>query len=469
MSFCQQKYWIDLTEGTSLKQTSSILLEENIKICTQSEWLNAISVEIQDSDTSWISELSFVTSISPVKKLTPQSYQASRKMDVTMLQKNIDLLNLEAFQKERLTGKGVKVGIIDAGFENSDSTAVLSHLYQNNQIALTKDFVNATSHDFYTKKTNHDYHGRLVLSIMAGMNDTIKGIAHQATYYLARTEDGANESRIEEDHWIKAIEWMHTNGVRLVNTSLGYATFFDDSTENYLPNQMDGKTSKIALAARIAVRKKNMILVVSGGNMGGNKDWKVLTTPADAEEVIAVGAIDNTLSLKQSYSSQGGDQISYVKPDLVCYSPNGTSYSAPIITAMIACALQAQPNISNKRLKDALYKSCHLHRTPNDFVGRGYPDAQKFLALLNRENITDEFSLLKLRVPLDHDFKFEAKDSPVSVFHKSDKLHVIGQKEIDFHHYDSFQKELKNLDPKTHYTTFISYTERFIIEVEWKR
>ena len=52
---------------------------------------------------------------------------------------------------------------------------------------------------------------------------------------------------VEEDDWVKAIEWMHKNGVQLVNTSLGYSEF-DNAEENHEWSDMNGRTTMITPA-----------------------------------------------------------------------------------------------------------------------------------------------------------------------------------------------------------------------------
>ena len=463
-SFSQEKYWLDISESISLADAEKHLNTKGHTVINKSEWLHSLTILTTQEELVKLKNTIIITSTGLVKSFETHHSQ-ERTMDIEMLSENYKLLNLQAFNSSGLTGKGVPIGIIDAGFEKADLTKELSHLFKNKQIIKTKDFVSDKNEDFYAHKTAFDFHGRQVLSLIAGKKDTITSLAFEANYYLARTENGDIESRIEEDNWISAIEWLYKNKVRLVNTSLGYAAMFDDSTENYLPGDMDGKTSRVAKAARIAVNRKNMILVVSAGNMGEQNNWQVLTTPADVKGVISVGAIGTHSMIKQGYSSKGGENLKYIKPDLVCYSPSGTSYSAPIITSMIACILQLQPDISVKKLYRILYGSCNLLVSPNNYVGRGYPNGETISQQLKTNEKLSGKKLTKIRTEDIYTKKMRLHDYPVTVFDKRNKHHVILQYEINK------GKELiinkKNLSEEVKFTTIITNSGE-VIEIAWQ-
>ena len=125
------------------------------------------------------------------------------------------------------------------------------------------------------------------------------------------------------------MEWIDSLGVRVINTSLGYAKGFSNPAENYEPTQMDGHTSVISKAAQIATEKKGILLVVSAGNEGDDTNWMLISTPADAEGVLAVGATNQKLWNKIGYSSIGPEFLPYLKPNVSCFSLYGTSLAAP--------------------------------------------------------------------------------------------------------------------------------------------
>lgn len=130
---------------------------------------------------------------------------------------------------------------------------------------------------------------------------------------MLRSEDNDTEQPVEEDNWAAAIEFADSVGVDVVNTSLGYYAF-DDSTFNYRYRDLDGRTSVMALSAAHAA-DKGMLVVCSAGNSGAGT-WKKITPPADAENVITVGAIDRK-GMNATFSSLGYTADGRVKPDVM--------------------------------------------------------------------------------------------------------------------------------------------------------
>jgi hypothetical protein len=192
-----------------------------------------------------------------------------------------------------LTGKDVKVGVIDVGFYGLTTNRTLRHLLQEDRIKDVKDFITPSRTEHFNENETHsDYHGAEVLQMLTGYDPDRKmqyGLATGAHFYLARTDHGIREARTEEDNWIAAVERLDSLGVRLINTSLGYALGFTNPKENYKPSEMDGRTSKISRAAQVAVEEKGMLIVVSAGNEGDDARWRVVSTPADAQGVLSVG------------------------------------------------------------------------------------------------------------------------------------------------------------------------------------
>ena len=145
-------------------------------------------------------------------------------------------------------------------------------------------------------------HGTKVLSTMAvdepGM---FVGTAPEAAFYLCRTEVANTESRAEEDYWAAAAEFADSAGVDIINSSLGYHDFNDPAT-NYTYDDLDGKTSLVSrTASRLA--GKGMLLVNSAGN-DGMGTWKLIGVPADADDILTVGAV-NGQKQNAAFSSLG--------------------------------------------------------------------------------------------------------------------------------------------------------------------
>ena len=304
----------------------------------------------------------------------------------------LDVINGLEMVKYGLTGKGVKIGVIDLGFHKANETPYLKHIFKNNQVSSTFDFLDPEDEDIYDENTKMDWHGTLVWKYIGGKDEQKKkvyGVATDATYYLARTDDGEKEYQKEMEYFAEALKWFHEQGVRLIHTSLGYSYGFDDPGENLIPEDMNGKTALISKAVEKAIKDYNMIVVTSAGNEGDNV-WKIISAPADVENIISVGSIEKNL-IKHRASSVGPEFLSYLKPDVSCYNPEGgggTSFSAPIVTGLIACMLQKSPELTAKEIKSILQKSGHIYPFGNNYVGYGMPDAKKIIKLLEDRDAT---------------------------------------------------------------------------------
>ncbi|MEL7005081.1 MAG: S8 family serine peptidase, partial [Bacteroidota bacterium] len=250
----------------------------------------------------------------------------------------------------------------------------------------------------------------------------------EADYYLARTDQGDREYRGEEDYWVAALEWMYDKGVRLVNSSVGYSNGYDDPSEDYERAQVDGESSAITKVAAIAAKEKGMILVIAAGN-DGNKDFEIISVPADAEGVISVGASGFRQWNKAGYSAIGAEHMDDIKPEVACYSFSGTSFSAPVITGLVACIWQAYPDLTNKEVIDYIKESSHLYNAPNNYLGYGVPNAKRILKLIKDQKTKAKFDqLITLEETVSIEFLGETN---IIAFHKKDDRIVIKQQSID--------------------------------------
>jgi len=241
----------------------------------------------------------------------------------------LEQINAKAIINKGLTGKGVQIGVIDAGFDGLFTWKVLRQINQSGQIKFTKNYVPDSITDFY--KGNH---GSWVLGYIGGKKDGyIEGLATNAEYYLVRNEYGSKDYRIEEVYLEQALDTMYNMGIRLINISSGYTDKYADKKEKYKPSDMDGKTTYISKVCE-KYAKKGMIIIVTAGNEGDYYDfWKrYISAPADAENVISVGAthfslfkpdLNGKYLLKASYSGTGPKFLPYIKPDVACFSDRG--------------------------------------------------------------------------------------------------------------------------------------------------
>lgn len=334
-----------------------------------------------------------------------------------------------AFVERQLDGTGVKVGVIDIGFTNADKHVALREIFDRHNIGATKDFVSSERKEFYEPLSEQDEHGTNTLKYLGGRDSLLQyGLATNATFYLARTDDALSESRQEEENFLKALEWLHENGVRLVNVSLGYGFGFDRPEENYFPDDMNGVTSQVSKAATRFITEHNMIIVVSAGNNGDNP-WQVINTPADAKDVITVGVTDK-MKMKAAVSSKGSEKTVFLKPDIVCFNTElTTSSAAPVITGMIACLLQDRPNMSTAEVKDIIQRSGHLFPFGNNYLGYGVPSASKIVKWNDGETKSVNAVAEKLTARDSVSIQWSGTGNVV-LYHKKDQWNVLQEEKL---------------------------------------
>lgn len=443
------------------------LRRAGISINCTSRWLNAVSVFMDKDCIAEVKQLDFVKAIHPIDRNLHISSYIPQTLTPEYYSTVMGQVNASAFTEQDLTGTGVTIGVIDVGFYGVADNKSLQHLLSDNRITDIQDYVNPGNSDHFTQlETNSDFHGTEVLQMITGFEPEKKlqyGMATGAKFCLARTDHGTKETRQEEDNWVMAMERMDSLGIRLINTSLGYALGFTNPKENYRPQDMDGKTSTISQATMIATEEKGMLIVVSAGNEGDDPKWRIVSTPADAEGVISVGATKAKSRDKIGYSSIGPDFLPYLKPNVSCFSPSGTSFSAPVITGFAACLMQADASLTNKQLKHVIEKSGHLYPYGNNFVGYGVPDASRALQLLKDSTL----SLNNIRVVKQKGNLLTLKlDNPglerAVLFRKKNQYLVIEQKLVGLM---KGQLELKRL-PHEKQTTIDLGNE--IVEVIWE-
>ena len=370
------------------------------KVLHTSRWMNGATVEANEQTIQAIKQCTFVDTI----YLTRTDEESSvipplslRKREVIIGERQeakgegleqLVQLNLLPLHQAGYKGKGIRVGIADGGFYNADSLESLPHDQWLGYTDLTDD-----KEDIFGQTGNH---GSLCLTAIVAHKEisdgtlagtfTYSGTATEASYYLFKTEEHTTESPKEIDNWVAAIEMADSLGLHIVSTSLGYTTF-DDEQFNFAYSDMDGLTSRGAQASLIAARK-GMLLVTAMGNEG-NKDWHYLSTPADADSILSVGAV-NQDGQAGIFSSFGPSVDGRVKPEVCAMgegtsliSPanntvitsNGTSFACPLIAGMAASLWSALPQATNMEIREMIIRSCDKYSQPHEQYGYGIPNA----------------------------------------------------------------------------------------------
>jgi subtilisin family serine protease len=289
----------------------------------------------------------------------------------------IEMLNGHRLHNIGHKGSGMTIAVLDGGFQNCD----LIPVFQKTNILGVKDFVYPNSTHFY-RETDH---GTKVLSAMAANEpEVLVGTAPEARYWLLRCEDQQTEQPVEEDYWAMAAEFADSAGVDIISSSLGYNEY--DSLPNYYhQHDLDGHTALISHTASM-LAKKGIILVNSAGNSGMGP-WKKITFPADADDILTVGAL-NTERKNAPFSGVGPTQDGRMKPDVMALgSPTalfsgrgtivrdmGTSFSAPIVAGLVACLWQAFPQKTALEIIRLVRQTSNGYEKPDNIYGYGMPN-----------------------------------------------------------------------------------------------
>lgn len=347
------------------------------------EYAAPLSIPISGPESGKFGMPDAIPFANPGEEMYLRSRQQGRSVSVIdygLAANQAEMISVDLLHDAGYQGQGMIIAVIDAGFTAVDVLPVFDSLWMNGQILGAVDFAEPGSNIFSTHS-----HGTMVLSIMGGnIPMQMVGTAPKASYWLLRSEIGSSEYRVEEDNWVAAAEFADSAGVDIINSSLGY-TEFDDSTQNYIYENMDGNTTRVTQGADIAA-SKGMIVVNSAGN-SGTSSWGYISAPSDGDSVIAVGAVD-FFGTYAPFSSRGPSYDGRVKPDVSAQgsgttiadiwgnitSGSGTSFSSPVIAGATACLWQAAVGMSNMAVVNAIKQSAHIFAFPDSLYGYGIPN-----------------------------------------------------------------------------------------------
>lgn len=364
------------------------LPKHGAKVVRVSRWLNAALVEHRG--TIHLNQMEGVLRVAPLHPRKADRVAESVDSPGTgVSDKNFNMHNGLDLRNAGYTGKGILIAVFDAGFNGVDTNKAFARLRDENRIVYKRDMI-ANGNVF-----QYDNHGAMVLSCMAAyLEGAYSGTAVDASYCLFVTEYAPTETQSEEFNWVAAAEIADSLGVQLINSSLGYTTF-DDSQTDYEYQDMDGRTAISTKGAVMAARKG--ILVVNSAGNSRTKPWKYIGAPADADSILAVGAITIDSSLA-SFSSSGPTSDGRVKPEVAALgsstsvintsgniaNASGTSFAAPVMAGLCASLWQSEPQLTNMEIRQVVLESANQFANPDTNIGYGIPDFSKALKLAGK-------------------------------------------------------------------------------------
>ncbi|MDO4263120.1 MAG: S8 family serine peptidase [Deinococcus sp.] len=272
-------------------QQRSVLLQaqsagiEFQEIASFQTLFNGFSVEVADAEVGRFTRLPGVRAIYPVDVIEQPQVQSGGSAPEMF--SAVGMTGADIAQNELgLTGKGVKVGVIDSGIDNE-------HPAFAGRVVAQYDFV---GDDFDSSSVNGNPvpqpdpiaddcggHGSHVAGIVGGNDPAtgFKGVAPEVSFGSYRVFGCGGSTTA--DIMLQAMERAAQDGMDVVNMSIG--------------SSYQWAEYPTAKAADRLV-KRGVVVTISAGNSGANGQFAT-GAPSLAEKAISVAAVDNAeISLK---------------------------------------------------------------------------------------------------------------------------------------------------------------------------
>lgn len=266
-----------------------------------------------------------------------------------------------------LTGKGVKVAVLDTGVD-------LTHPDLKDRVSETKSFIEGQ------EVADRNGHGTHVSSTVGGSGAASdgkeKGVAPGATLAVGKVLN--NQGSGSESQIIAGMEWAAKDvHAKIVSMSLG-------------SSQGSDGTDPMAQAVNTLSKDTGALFVIAAGNAYSPG---TIGSPGAADSALTIGAVDSA-DRRAPFSSQGprfGDNA--LKPDLSApgvdilaarsqlvsgsgpyTSMSGTSMATPHVAGVAALLAEKHPDWSGQQLKDGLMSTSKQISGTSYEVGAGRVD-----------------------------------------------------------------------------------------------
>lgn len=259
-----------------------------------------------------------------------------------------------------LSGKGIKVAILDTGFDDRHS-----------------DFAGrkVTKKLFATNSLPDDTHGHGTHCVGTSCGPHAPtgvpryGIAHEAEIFVGKVlgDDGFGTDR----SIIAGIEWALEQECSIISMSLGAAT-----------NIGDAANADYEQIGQVCLDSGTLIVAAAGNESDRPGLIAPVGSPANAKTILAVAAVDPRLRIAP-FSCGGlnsGQDVDVAAPgvDVLSSAPggghvkmSGTSMATPHVAGLAALLAQSDPRLRGQALWDRLLHTCRNLSLPPRDVGRG--------------------------------------------------------------------------------------------------
>lgn len=357
----------------------------------ESRWLNALSVVVDEAGRKALLALDGVRELRPVARGErrplpdegpPPDPRDGERVEYGESLGQLEMLRVPEAHDLGLTGAGVRVLMLDTGYFKGHVAI------DTTRIVAEWDFINddgQTQNEPGDLDDQHS-HGTATVTAMGGRwPGHLVGPAYGSEWLLAKTEDVSDETPVEEDYYVAALEWGEALGADVASASLGY-------TDWYEFEDLDGQTAVCTIGVNQAVAL-GVTVVVSAGNARQN-DWGHINTPADAFDVISVGAVDSDEDLA-GFSSPGPSFDGRMKPEVSAQgvgvycagidavdhlrTASGTSLSCPLVAGCAALLIEQHPDWGPLDVRAALMETADRAGDPDNDFGWGVIDVMAAL------------------------------------------------------------------------------------------
>ncbi|WP_061810435.1 S8 family peptidase [Rossellomorea vietnamensis] len=310
-----------------------LLQSQHVQVVDTYDSISSVAVKTDKSTAETL-----VTSPDILEVQENRSYE----IQTQTLPKAFSPLNITSDIRSGLTGKGIKIGVLDTGIDSRHPDLKIS----GGVCVLQEDCTMGYMDD--------NGHGTHVAGVIGAVNNDIGslGVAPDSELFAIKALDstgGGTTTTI-----LSGIEWAMKNDIDIVNMSI------------------TTKDNDIALKTMIDRAYESGVLIVgaagNNGTPGGTED-NVLY-PAKYSSVIAVGAVND--KQQRVSTSATGKELELMAPGYNIYSTvplnvdifdgnrdgyaymTGTSMAVPYVTGIIALYKEQSPYYTNQQIRDLL-------------------------------------------------------------------------------------------------------------------
>ena len=352
------------------------------------------------------------------------AYAASYSSDITNEPKyttqnstTFQYLNLGS-TLDSYRGDSVKVGIIDSGINYDHEDFMVSG--STKVKGDSKYYSYQSSSWVYYKASQHGYsyiddtlgHGTNVAATVAAAINSVGGLglAPNVELYVYKVTNSSNGYEFGAIQ--NALTDAKTLGLDVINMS--FQSY--ENAVSYGGSSMAASSGCSTILSYYLNQAYNAGITLVGA--AGNYNTDEPSYPGSNSNVINVGSLNSTGTGKAGFSNYGST-IDLVAPGYVYVADEasntaytntqGTSFSAPLVTAAIALYIQKNPSATPAQIESALYASCDEiddSSSPyTNWAGHGSLNVAKFLGVqedapseivVNNPEVVDEELSLEL-------------------------------------------------------------------------